>query len=202
MLEVCRNNTTVMESWGGYGWSEVGAGSAADADPVSYKQMTWTLCGTFAFTFGTARQLMQTQFDIWSSYMIDPDLHHSVWLFFLLPKDIIDSSTFYERPMCLPLKDQHLLTISAPAMVEFEVQVTCCSQTDSWIVTPRYRRYRGIIRRGQWGQWIPRSHVLLLKPQGMGESPSLWRVSSATSLRSLADGATTFLTSNLEIWQS
>ena len=37
--------------------------------------------------------------------------------------------------MCLPLKDQHLLTISAPAMVEFEVQVTCCSQTDSWIVT-------------------------------------------------------------------
>lgn len=45
--------------------------------------------------------------------------------------DMVDSSSFYEKPMCLPLKDQHLLTVSAPAMVEFEVEATCCSQKDA-----------------------------------------------------------------------
>lgn len=47
-------------------------------------------------------------------------------------EDAIDGSTFYERPMCLPV-DQHLLTISAPAIIEFEVEATCCSQTVPWI---------------------------------------------------------------------
>jgi len=63
--------------------------------------------------------------------------------------DIIDSSTFYERPMCLPLKDQHLLTISAPAMVEFEVQVTCCSQTE-WETAPAFEEYRQRLRFDRW----------------------------------------------------
>ena len=56
MLEVWRSDGVM----GGHGWFEVGAGSAADADPVSYKQMTWTLRGTFAVMYGTSGQFVQT----------------------------------------------------------------------------------------------------------------------------------------------
>ena len=49
-------------------------------------------------------------------------------------EDMVDSSSFYEKPMILPLKDQHLLTVSAPAMVEFEVEATCCSQKDACLL--------------------------------------------------------------------
>lgn len=70
MLGVWRNNRTALffpltsdcsdGVMGGHGWFEVGAGSAADADPVSYKQMTWTLCSTFAIRYGTSQQFVQT----------------------------------------------------------------------------------------------------------------------------------------------
>ncbi|CAK9050409.1 unnamed protein product [Durusdinium trenchii] len=62
--------------------------------------------------------------------------------------DAIDGSTFYERPMCLPV-DQHLLTISAPAIIEFEVEATCCSQTE-WEIAPAFEEYRQRLRFDHW----------------------------------------------------
>lgn len=63
--------------------------------------------------------------------------------------DVVDSSTFYERPMYLPLKDQHLLTVSAPAMVELEIEATCCSQTE-WETAPAFEEYRQRLRFDRW----------------------------------------------------
>lgn len=70
MLGVWRNNRTSLffpltsdcsdGVMGGHGWFEVGAGSAADADPVLSKQMTWTLCSTFAIGYGRSGQFVQT----------------------------------------------------------------------------------------------------------------------------------------------
>ncbi|CAJ1448469.1 unnamed protein product [Effrenium voratum] len=63
--------------------------------------------------------------------------------------DMVDSSSFYERPMCLPLGSQHLLTISAPAMVELEVEATCCSQKE-WEISPAFEKYRQQLRFDRW----------------------------------------------------
>eukprot|EP00913_Durusdinium_trenchii_P031895 g29871.t1 len=50
--------------------------------------------------------------------------------------------------MCLPV-DQHLLTISAPAIIEFEVEATCCSQTE-WEIAPAFEEYRQRLRFDHW----------------------------------------------------
>ena len=62
--------------------------------------------------------------------------------------DAIDSSTFYERPMCLPV-DQHLLTVSSPVMVELELEVTECSQRE-WEISPAFEEYRQRLRFDRW----------------------------------------------------
>lgn len=92
--------------------AQVGVGSAADVDHASYKLATWTLGGTELVAW-PARPLQVSKA--------------------ALSEDPVDGSTFFERPMILPLSEQHLLTVSAPAMVELEVQATCCSQTASWM---------------------------------------------------------------------
>lgn len=112
-------------------------------------------------------------------------------------KDVVDSSTFYERPMYLPLKDQHLLTVSAPAMVELEIEATCCSQTETWLayrqseVDPGHPGHPGL-------DSIKLMHLIpaklffdycMLKSvrnaecfRGMGNCTSLRRIPSATSV--------------------
>eukprot|EP00440_Ansanella_granifera_P024575 gb/GFBE01026688.1/.p1 GENE.gb/GFBE01026688.1/~~gb/GFBE01026688.1/.p1 ORF type:complete len:511 (+),score=113.04 gb/GFBE01026688.1/:1-1533(+) len=63
--------------------------------------------------------------------------------------DMVDSSTFYERPAVLPLPSQHLLKITAPAMVEVEVEATCCSQRE-WDESPAFDRYKKRLRFDGW----------------------------------------------------
>mmetsp|Transcript_1103 Transcript_1103/g.2083 ORF Transcript_1103/g.2083 Transcript_1103/m.2083 type:complete len:263 (+) Transcript_1103:1-789(+) len=63
--------------------------------------------------------------------------------------DMVDSSSFYEQPTHLPLGDQHVLQISAPAMIEFEVEATCCSQRE-WEISPAFEAYRQRLRFDRW----------------------------------------------------
>eukprot|EP00439_Symbiodinium_sp_Y106_P087313 s46_g45.t1 len=63
--------------------------------------------------------------------------------------DMVDSSSFYERPTYLPIGQQHLLQISAPAMIEFEVEATCASQTE-WEISGAFEEYRQRLRSDRW----------------------------------------------------
>lgn len=63
--------------------------------------------------------------------------------------DMVDSSSFYERPTYLPIGQQHLLQISAPAMIEFEVEATCASQTE-WEISGAFEEYRKRLRSDRW----------------------------------------------------
>ncbi|CAE7483732.1 rpoA [Symbiodinium natans] len=63
--------------------------------------------------------------------------------------DMVDSSAFYESPTHLPLGDQHLLQISAPAMIEFEVEATRASQSE-WEMAPAFEEYRKRLRCDRW----------------------------------------------------
>lgn len=63
--------------------------------------------------------------------------------------DMVDSSSFYERPTYLPIGQQHLLQISAPAMIEFEVEATCASQTE-WEISGAFEEYRERLRSDRW----------------------------------------------------
>lgn len=94
--------------------AQVGVGSAADVGHASYKLATWTLGCTELLAGWRGHWPLQVSKAV-------------------LSEDPVDGSTFFERPMILPLSEQHLLTVSAPAMVELEVQATCCSQTASWV---------------------------------------------------------------------
>eukprot|EP00930_Biecheleria_cincta_P043419 TRINITY_DN29819_c0_g1_i1.p1 TRINITY_DN29819_c0_g1~~TRINITY_DN29819_c0_g1_i1.p1 ORF type:complete len:529 (-),score=110.21 TRINITY_DN29819_c0_g1_i1:52-1605(-) len=59
--------------------------------------------------------------------------------------DIVDSSTFYERPVTLAIPEQHLFQMTAPTMVEMEVIATCCSQTE-WEQSPTFQKYQQRLR--------------------------------------------------------
>eukprot|EP00931_Biecheleriopsis_adriatica_P054877 TRINITY_DN32339_c0_g1_i1.p1 TRINITY_DN32339_c0_g1~~TRINITY_DN32339_c0_g1_i1.p1 ORF type:complete len:518 (-),score=119.89 TRINITY_DN32339_c0_g1_i1:23-1543(-) len=63
--------------------------------------------------------------------------------------DMVDSSTHFEVPVMLPLADQHLLQVTAPAMVELDVEATCCSQQE-WDDSPAFEKYRQRLRFDGW----------------------------------------------------
>jgi len=63
--------------------------------------------------------------------------------------DMVDSSTFFERPARLPEPQHHILRVTAPAMLDLEVEATCCSQTE-WEESPFFEKYRKQLRFDGW----------------------------------------------------
>jgi len=63
--------------------------------------------------------------------------------------DIIDSSSHYEAPMRLTEPGHHVCRLTAPTMLELEVEVACCSEVE-WEESVVFERYRQRLRREGW----------------------------------------------------
>lgn len=63
--------------------------------------------------------------------------------------DIIDSSAHYEMPMRITDPGHHLCRLTAPAMLELEVQVACCSEVE-WDESPVFEKYQRRLRHEGW----------------------------------------------------
>eukprot|EP00929_Paragymnodinium_shiwhaense_P093764 TRINITY_DN54022_c0_g2_i1.p1 TRINITY_DN54022_c0_g2~~TRINITY_DN54022_c0_g2_i1.p1 ORF type:complete len:499 (-),score=129.98 TRINITY_DN54022_c0_g2_i1:84-1580(-) len=63
--------------------------------------------------------------------------------------DMMDGRAHYEFPLQLPELKHHLCRVTAPVMLELEVEVACCSQTE-WETSPHWTQYLSRQRQKGW----------------------------------------------------
>mmetsp|Transcript_61578 Transcript_61578/g.179960 ORF Transcript_61578/g.179960 Transcript_61578/m.179960 type:complete len:438 (-) Transcript_61578:240-1553(-) len=63
--------------------------------------------------------------------------------------EIVDSSTHFEIPLRLAEDQHHLCQLTAPSMLELEMEAVCCSE-DEWDKSPAFQKYRKRLLQDGW----------------------------------------------------